>query len=991
MNYNWLTEIGTFQVNRLPNKSYKHQYRSNDERLARKTSFQRSLNGTWKFEYAASVAACNKDFYKEDYDCANWGTIQVPGHLSLQGYGQAFYLNHVYTWSGGAQDLLPGQIPDVNDVGSYVTYFDLSADDLKEKVEICFDGAESAIAVWLNGSFIGYSEDSYDQSYFDLSGAVKQGRNKLAVQLFRFCSGSWLEGQDYFRMCGIFRDVNLVFIPRTHLLDLKVTTPLSDDYTSAKVDVECEFEGCFDGTEAAFNLYDKNGRLVGTKKTAVGEKVSVSFDVKNPDLWSAEHPDLYVLLVEVEKEGQLLETTEQKVGIREFKIVGNVMYINGKRIVFHGVNRHEFNARAGRVVSYEDALADVKLMKANNINALRTAHYPHFEYVYELCDEYGLYCCAEANVESHGSWNDWWDMKQVVPHNKMEWLPPVLDRANSLYQRDKNHASIVMWSVGNESYGGRVLYEESEFFRKIDPTRIVQYESLEYEEMYSKTREYPGTSDVESQMYIPAKRIEQFLKDRPGKPYILCEYSHSMGNSNGGLYKYTELEKKYPEYQGGFVWDWIDEGQYDENGVIRYGGDLRERPSDYEFCGNGLLFADRAVTPKMSEVKYCFQYVDMVIDPETISVKNNYLFTNLNAFAITLELNKNGELIDKKELKLSCEPLESIQLANPFKVTIDENQLDVIMRVKDETGHEVAHQQYIYEKKAAEAPAVNVPMRYSEDFLNIGIKFGAYHLIFAKNRGLVCYKINGEQMIRNAPRPNFFRARTNNDANNGYGTRYGKWLLASMYTWAHFVKIEKGETLCKIYYDYEMPDLGEEKVKVVYTITGDGTVSVDMDYAPNPDHIEMPAFGLMMSFYKEYNHIKYFGFGPDENHIDRNMGSLLGVYEYDVEKNLTPYQVPQECGNRTNTQMVTISSPTTNHHMTITSSGFEFSALPCTPFELENALHQDELPGYYQTTLCIYSRQMGVGGDDSWGLRTLDEYLLSNKEAQHLHFSFKGE
>lgn len=990
MNYDWLQDISIFQVNRLENKAYKHQYRNDAERIEKKSSFQRSLNGEWKFEYATSVADCNKEFYKEEYDCSKWGTIQVPGHFSLQGYGEGYYLNHVYTWSGGAQELLPGQIPDVNDVGSYVTSFDLTKEDLQEKVEICFDGVESAFALWVNGEFIGYSEDSYAQSYFDLSAAVKEGTNKLAVQVFRFCSGSWLEGQDYFRLCGIFRDVNLVFIPKVHLLDMKVETPLWDQYRKAEIRVDCEFEGCFDNAKAVFQLFDKENNLIEIKETEILENVSLSFALENPDLWSSEFPNLYTLLVNVVIDGQIVEITEQRVGIREFKIVDNIMYINGKRIVFHGVNRHEFCAKTGRVVSFEDTLYDIQLMKANNINALRTSHYPNFEYVYDLCDEYGLYCCDEANVESHGSWNEWWDMEQVVPHNKMEWLNPVLDRANSMYQRDKNHASIIMWSVGNESYGGRVLFEESEFLRKIDPTRVIQYESLEYEEMYSKTREYPDTSDVESQMYIPAKKIEQFLKERPGKPYILCEYSHSMGNSNGGLHKYTELEKKYPEYQGGFVWDWVDQGQYDEKGIIRYGGDLRERPSDYEFCGNGLLFADRSVTPKMSEVKYCFQYVDMDITPKTIQITNQYLFTNLDAFHITLELHKNGEQLDKKEMKLSCEPLQSLEIENPFQVTVDENQYDVIMRVFDKQNHEVAHQQYLYEKKPASIKETTIPMRYSEDFLNIGIKAGDYHLIFAKNKGLVCYKVDGVQLMRLAPKPNFYRARTNNDANNGFGTRYGNWLLASLYAGIRFVKIEKGDTLCKIYYEHELPNLGENKVTVVYTITGDGTVSVDMEYMPSKEYIEMPAFGMLFSLYKEYDHVKYFGFGPDENHVDRNKGSLLGLYEYDVEKNLTPYQVPQECGNRTNTQRVTVESPSTGYGMTFCSEGFEFSALPNTPFELENALHQDELPEYYQTTLCIYSKQMGVGGDDSWGLRPLEEYLLSNTEKQHLHFSFRG-
>ncbi|MCF0106325.1 MAG: glycoside hydrolase family 2, partial [Holdemanella sp.] len=543
------------------------KYRNEEERIQKNTTFKRLLNGIWKIEFATSVVACNKDFWEEDYDCSNWKDIKVPGNLQLQGYGKALYCNHVFPWSGTEQ-LYPGEVPKYNEIASYAREFELTKKDLEERVHICFHGVEAAFSLWINGQFIGYSEDSFSPSSFDITNAVKEGCNKIAVQVFRFTSESWLEGQDFYRLSGIFRDVELIFIPSVQLQDLRVLTPLYDSYTRATVDIDLEFEGDFKDSTMVSILKDKDGNVIGSYKKDIESKLSLSYEIQNPCLWNSEHPYLYSLLIEIYKENQLVEITEQKVGIREFKIIDGIMCINGKRIVIHGVNRHEFAAASGRVVTDDISLFDIQTMKANNMNALRLSHYPNNEYIYDLCDEYGLYLCAECNLESHGTWQEFWDMDHVIPKDDMKWFPPIKDRTLSMYERDKNHASVIMWSLGNESYGGRVFWEQSEYLRSLDNTRVIQYESIYNEEVYSGTRAYPDTSDVESQMYTPAAKVEKFINERPEKPFILCEYAHAMGNSNGGLFKYIELEKRNPKYQGGFIWDWVDQALYDENGIL---------------------------------------------------------------------------------------------------------------------------------------------------------------------------------------------------------------------------------------------------------------------------------------------------------------------------------------------------------------------------------------------------------------------------------------
>lgn len=978
MNKEWIKDPKVFKINRDDPKASLKYYKNKEEMINEESSLRILLNGVWKFEYADSLEQCNNEFFKIDYDCSSWDNICVPGHIQLQGYGKPMYVNQTYPWSGSEQ-IIPGQIPEHNPVGSYVTYIKITDEMLKNDIKICFHGVESAFALWINGVFIGYSEDSFTPSTFDISQCVKAGKNKIAVQVYRFSSGSWLEDQDFWRFSGIFRDVELLLIPATHIDDLKVTTELYDNYTKANVLVDFNLIGDFIKSEVIVSLYASH-TLIGIQKINHLDKASMVFHVENPYLWSSEKPYLYQMIIEVKENNQTIEVVKQNIGIREFKIINGLMCINGKRIVFHGVNRHESSPKTGRVISYEETKKDLLIMKENNINALRTSHYPNQSFVYDLCDELGLYVIDEVNLETHGTWSEFFDREHIIPHDNLEWLNIILDRANSMYERDKNHPSIVIWSLGNESFGGEVIYRESEFLRKKDQTRLIHYEGIFHD------RRYPDTSDIESQMYTPTIDVEKFINEHPEKPFILCEYAHAMGNSNGALFKYTDLEKKYPLYQGGFIWDFVDQAIEDENGILRYGGDFKDRPSDYDFCGNGIVFADRKITPKMQEVKYCYQYIDMNINEENIEVINHYLFTNLKQYTFFIRFFQDGRLIDEMIKMIDLEPEHSYIFKNPFIVKDNTKQHHLLITVKDTKNHIVAHEQFVYNCYKKEEHACK-DIKIVENYLNIGIIGDNFQIKFSKGKGLTSYKINDEEMIRVIPRPNFFRASTNNDVENQYGYRYGQWLSASLYALVQFIKVKKEKQRCQIFFEYQLPNLNKNTVSLVYTVYGDGEMTLDMDYQPIEQNIEMPAFGMMFQLYKEYNQVEYFGYGPQENYIDRNKGAVLGKYRYQVKDNLTPYLFPQECGLRTNVQKIEIGN---EKHSFVIKGQVEFSALPYTPFELENARHLDELPNIYQTVLCIYEKQMGVAGDNTWGARTHDEFLLSRKDRHHLHFSMKG-
>ncbi len=999
MNFNdaWVKDPKIFAINRLPAHS-DHFWSTDLASLAAKENpLALSLNGLWKFHYAKNWDARIPNFESMEVNCKYWDEIHVPAHIEMEGYGHPQYVNQMYPWSG-REDLEPGEVPvRDNPVGSYVKYFELPEAMEDAPVYICFEGVEPCFALYLNGAFVGYSEDSFTPATFDLTPFIQKGENKLAVQVFRFGSASWLEDQDFWRFFGIFRDVTLYALPPTHLYDLAVRPTLKENYLSGHVALEAKWVGTYAGTLECLLFF--GDECVLTKSVDITEDwTRIDFDLEEVYTWSAEKPDLYDLVLIVrDEEGQVIETAHTAIGFRDFRIIDGVMCINGKRIVFNGVNRHEFSMTSGRACDRDLIEQDILIMKQNNINALRTSHYPNQTYLYELCDRYGLYVIDETNLETHGTWQideKYFDLEKVLPNDCEDYRLAVLDRARSMFERDKNHASILIWSCGNESYGGKTLFEMTEYFRDVDDSRLVHYEGI-----FSDNR-YPNTSDIESQMYTPAAKVREFLQTHRDKPMILCEYAHAMGNSNGAIYKYTDLTREDPLYQGGFIWDFVDQAIL-KDGKLYYGGDFGERPSDFDFCGNGIVFADRSLTPKMQEVRYVYQpFYFEFNDDDTVTIQNQFLFTDLAEYDVVACLEKDGELIDEIPLNLELAPQESLTFENPW--TDDEFEpgvyvisyhvytkevpiwADEIVEVAYEQSVEIIHR----DKKEPVKKQVSLNM----DSFSIGVVGEDFHVIFAiAQGGMVDYTYGGKQMLRGVMKPNFYRASTQNDRANRYGYRYGQWLLASLYQKGFFKEayLNEEKTEATVIFEHELVDGSSARCEVIYKIDGEGQVDVEMILHQDEHMIEPPEFAMMLTLPKDYGHVEYFGYGPEENYCDRNMGAKTGIYDYEVIDNVTPYLVVQECGNRTGVYWAKVMDDK-GRGLCFKADEMEFNALPYTPMELENAMHIDELPDPYQTVIRASYGQMGVAGDNTWGARTHEEFLLPKGEKLIFHFSFKG-
>lgn len=1007
-----------FAQNRVKAHSDHHYYKNHRELAEKNESFRQNLNGLWKFQYARNLAEAPDGFEAEDFDCKGWEDIRVPAHIQMEGYDKPQYVNVQYPWDGH-EAIEPGEIPtQFNPVASYAKYFTVPENMQGKRLFVSFQGVESGFALWCNGSYVGYSEDTFTPSEFELTSYLKEGENKLAVQVFKWTSGSWCEDQDFFRFSGIFRDVYLYSIPDTHVSDIRIKTILNDTYDRGNLEIVLEAIG----NGKVELILTRQGEEAARTEVEIkdGQSTVVELTIEQPALWSAEQPNLYDLMIQVtDNQEQLQELIPQRVGFRRFAIEDGIMKLNGKRIVFKGVDRHEFSSRRGRVPNHDELLRDIVTMKRNNINAIRTSHYPNDSALYALCDEYGLYLIDECNMETHGMWDmvgrGVWPIEKALPGDRQEWKDLLLDRVNSMYQRDKNHPSIIIWSCGNESFGGSVIYEMSRLFHALDDTRLVHYEGV------CNDRRYNDTSDMESRMYPSAAYVKDFLQKDRSKPYLLCEYTHAMGNSCGGMHKYTDLTDEEPLFQGGFIWDYIDQSIYhkDRYGkeVLGYGGDFDDRPCDYNFSGNGIAYGgERMPSPKMQEVKFNYQNISIQIQDDQFTVINKSLFTNTDVYDCKISLTLDGRQIADTKVDIGVEPLDqqTYQLPRwryltpwskeePWMATdAGEYVVTVSFVLKEDTlwaqrGHEVAFGQGIYEIEAPQQRKPQSYMKVTDGTYNLGIKGEHFEVLFDKGgKGLVSYVYGGREMIKAIPKPNFWRAPTDNDNGNQMPFRYAQWKLASMYQLNGIpgskepnpVIVQETDKVT-VTYTYYLPTTPESSCEVAYTVTGDGTVHTALSYDPPKGIHDMPEFGMLFKFDADYENLTWYGYGPAETYCDRERGGKLGIHHNKVADNIAQYLVPQECGNHTHVRKASV---TDNLGRGIEFSGKElsFSALPYTPHELENAMHSYELPPVYYTVVRVALQQMGVAGDDSWGARTHDEYLIDVTRPLKLEFDFKG-
>lgn len=1012
-----------FEQNRLAAHSDHVCYKNELEKIKGKSSLRYDMNGLWKFAYAKNQSLAPCGFEAADYDCKGWDEIRVPAHIQMEGYDVPIYTNTTYPWEAD-ESIKPGEVPEIfNPVASYVKYFTIPENMKNKRVCISFQGVESGFALWLNGHYVGYSEDTFDPSDFELTDYIVEGENKLAVRVWKWTSSSWCEDQDFYRFSGIFRDVFLYAVPCAHVEDLSVVPTLNDTFDEGTLSVSIKADGdgiasvkLYELGDLSVEKYDRAKLLLEEFDIELRDKeiCEGSCNVKNPLLWSAEKPNLYeVKIIVKDTHGNEIEFISQLAGFRRFEMVDGLMKLNGKRIVFKGVNRHEFSSITGRVPNRNEVIKDIVTMKKNNINAIRTSHYPDDSMLYELCDIYGIYMIAENNLESHGTWEaynkGYVDLDFVVPKDKPQWREMMLDRANSCYQRDKNHPAILIWSCGNESFGGKTIYEMSQLFRQLDKHRLVHYEGV------FNDRSYNDTSDMESQMYTPVAGIEKFLAEHHEKPFICCEYTHAMGNSCGAMHKYTELTDREPRYQGGFIWDYIDQSIYKKDRYgkwfLTYGGDFGDRPTDGDFSGNGICYGgEREASPKMQEVKFNYQNISVDFDSDYIfTVTNKNLFVNTSVFDAFAILLADGEEVYRTKLQISVPPMDRASYEVP--VTLKNSMIDmdkeycivVSFVLKENTiwekaGYEIAFGQHMIKKPVSEY-SCDKSVELVVGNGNILVRGENFKALFSRmNLGMVSYVYGGVEMLPNTiPLPNFWRTPTNNDCGNMMPQRYAQWKIASMYVTTRqdqrfadtSPRVEKNDNNIAITYTYFMPTTPQSSCEVIYRVFGDGTIETTLSYDPVKELGDMPEFGMMFKLDADYDTVKWYGLGPQETYEDRQHGGKYGVYENKVAENIAEYLVPQESGNKCRVRYAKVMDKK-GRGMLFFGDELSFSALPYTPHELENAAHHFELPPVHYTVVRVAKKQMGVGGDDSWGSHTHPEYLLDVSEKMEFTFCFRG-
>lgn len=911
-----INDVNTVEINRM-------------KAAASKEGKRVSLSGEWDFAYFDSpldlpeVISYNRK-------------IKVPGNIQLQGYDKPQYTNTIYPWEA-KENVFEGNAPlKFNPTACYNRKF---FSDGSCSI-IHFEGVESAFFLYINDKFIGYSEDSFTPAEFDISGAITDGENDIKVFVLKWCSGSWLEDQDFWRLSGIFRDVYLRPVYAVEDIHIK-----ADMYGNLSVNA-------FGGAEK-MELYD------GDELIYSGGLVT---KIDNPKLWSAEIPNLYTLKI-----GGM----SFNVGFRSVYIEDGIMKINGKRIVFKGVNRHEFTADKGRSVTKEDMLKDIKLMKANNINAVRTSHYPNNPYWYDLCDRYGLYVVDETNLETHGSWRygqEW--NAHSIPGSSPMWTKPVIDRITSMVQRDKNHPSIVMWSLGNESFGGENFVRMREALLRLDASRPVHYEGVAH------CRSYDHVTDVESRMYMKAADIEENIGYYT-RPFILCEYAHAMGNSLGNFKEYTALADKYERYQGGFIWDWIDQGIMSD-GFLHYGGDFNEYPHDGVFCGNGIIFADQTPSPKLYEVKKCYQSVEFKLDGNRIVTDNSYLFDDLDDCRLVWSITRNGEAYSSG----SGAVFEAPQGSGEFILTAS------LMR----DGSEIAFEQFELSGYNVDHVTECGPrLEMIDGTESFGVAGEDFSVIFSKRRVksanggmLVSYRKNGEELLRSGAELNFWRADNDNDIGSKKSKRCMPWKTAWDYAQTKCFRARRLGNTVEVYAQFELFTVPVSTAEIRYLVYPGGEISVDYTFSPDSTLPDIPAVGFIFNLNNDFEDIDWYGKGPFENYIDRNTAAKVGIWHTTVSDNLTPYLNPQESGNRTGIRWVEFSNG--SNRIRFEGRGFEFNAQKWNWKEIENAKHRHELPAADKTVVNINLIQMGVGGDDSWGALPLKKYM--NFSDKKYHFSF---
>lgn len=917
--------------------------------LSQSSVKEHSLNGRWHLSYFNSPNEATDEFLSIEH-IERMETINVPSHLPLEGFGTPQYTNTIYPWDG-LHAIRPPEIPNINPTGCYAKIISITNEMLEKDLILRFDGVDSALYLYVNGTYVGYKEDSFSPGEFLINSYVHEGENLISVMNLRYCTGSWLEDQDFWRLPGIFRDVTLLECEKSRIEDVFIRPTLNEDFSIGKVEVEV--------TTSIKN--DFTTHFIIDKK----EFTEPTFTIENPLLWSAEEPNLYNYILELRENGTIIDTIEGHFGFRRIEIIGRTVFLNGKRLILRGVNRHEIDPYTGRAITKELIKKDILLMKQNNINALRTSHYPNHPYVYELCDTFGIYMMDEVNLETHGTWmiggkgeKKWY----TIPDEKQEWRDAVLDRAASMAMRDKNHPSILFYSCGNESFGGPIINDVANYLRSLQDNKLIHYEGVFFD------RRYNNSSDVESRMYAKVEEVKEYL-DTGDKPVLLCEYAHAMGNSVGNLDEYVELEEYSVSYCGGFIWDFVDQNLIID-GKERSGLSL-SYPTDGYFCINGIIDGHRRPSAKLEQVKYSYRPIHIIIDTKTITIINKNLFTSTDQYIFRYTYTDNGVISETGELEISIAPLnhQSIPIPSQEKPYVGEVQLIVSVELKEDTswakkGHTIVRignvltKETSYTIKEAREPLIKGDM-------HTGYRMGNYSFLIHHHLGhIVALQYKDMNLLRSPIKIEFWRAPTDNDLGVNPIFPFMECKLASLYQVATQYELKEDKIHTTI-------QCGPYAIPVTYSFIKNSIV-IEIE-SPEFDHY-IPNFGISFSIDNSFKKISYYGNEMTESYRDRKGGNVLKRVLFDPYEDQRSYLHPQEYGNRIDVRELTLSNEK-GQTMNITANRpFECSVIPYSSHELENATYVEELPTTDNLHVRILEGQSGVGGDDSWGAPVHEKY-----------------
>lgn len=969
--------------------------------------FYQSLNGQWKFNWVKKPADRPEYFYKKDFDVSNWDEILVPAHWELNGYGYPIYVNDRYPFEKN-----PPFIPhEFNPVGSYVKEFEIPENWGGRTVFFQVGAIKSASYFWINGEFLGYNQDSKTPVEFDITDYLQEGKNTIAIEVYRWSDGSYLECQDFWRMSGITRDVFLWSAPKTHIRDYFVKADLINDYEDGHLSFEVDFSDFPEQTQLLeWQLLD-NDQVIMEGWEAVDKQtllLPIEREIKSPKKWTAETPNLYqLILVLKENTGKITQVTGCKVGFRKVEIIDAQLHVNGHPIIIKGVNRHEHDQYTGQVITEESMIEDIQLMKQYNINAVRNSHYPNAERWYELCDEYGLYMVDEVNIESHGMGYE----EESLAKDPI-WGAAHFDRTQRMFERTKNHPSIIIWSLGNEGGNGVNFEVTYDWVKQRDTSRPVQYEQS-FEE---------ANTDIVCPMYPTIEHLEAYAQKNPERPLIMCEYAHAMGNSLGNFSDYWEIINKYKVLQGGFIWDWHDQGlvaKTDSGETYwAYGGDFgpTDVPSDNNFCVNGLLFPDRMPHPHLWEAKKLYQNITFkVIDivKGQVAIKNDFTFISLDNYRIEWKIwCKKGIVCDGKITDLEVLPQENILHQLDYNSFQPEEGVEYFLNFKAFTksemplissNFEVATAQFTFPIIPKKGNLLKVPLSLNTPFpqLRLNPTNSAYIIKTIDNQWtidtrtglLTSYKWYGQELLESPPIPNFWRAPNDNDFGNGMLERTAVWRYAGKNLQLQQLKVMTRHTNeLSILAQFHLPDVKAE-FQMTYLINSNGHLHIHCVFIPSNELPELPRVGLQMQLKKDLQNLTWFGKGPFENYIDRQAAAQVGVYKSTIEQQYEPYLCAQENGNREGVRKVIFYNENGKGLLVSGSPLLSMTALPFSPEELTRTnrgdLHPFELNNEGNVSLCLDHRQMGLGGVDSWLSFPLEKYRIYPQRFE-FGFGFEG-